>query len=188
VFVRDVSADVRDNDEAEVVVLADNGPLRVFESMVTGALVLNSYRVVLSRAPEENVLVTAAPVAIRESALAAGGKGVALNTEDNAAEASENGVSLLFRATIGSCRGRFKSAHRRMLWRKALTVSPSSTGHNKARARRMAALDRLAVLGLVATVVDDDSAAVLIAPFDNSGAAPRPLARSSPREAIRTAP
>jgi hypothetical protein len=36
IFVKDVSVDVRDNEEAEVVVLAQAGPIRVFESVVVG--------------------------------------------------------------------------------------------------------------------------------------------------------
>ena len=79
VFVKDVSVDVRDNDEAEVVVLFDIGPIRVFESGLGGTLVVNSYRVVLSRAPEENVTVKAVAVALRESVLKAGGKGLEFN-------------------------------------------------------------------------------------------------------------
>jgi hypothetical protein len=59
------SADVRDNDEADVVLL-DIGPIRVFEGLGAN-LVVNSYQVVLTRAPEENVTVSAVPVALREA-------------------------------------------------------------------------------------------------------------------------
>src|SRR5207237_5765990 len=69
IFVQGISAHVADNEAAGVVIDAGNqGILRVFESTnqaLTG-LVVNSYTVFLTRAPEENVRVTAAPVAISE--------------------------------------------------------------------------------------------------------------------------
>ena len=79
VFAQDVSANVADNDEAGIVVLLDQGPLRVFENaMADAGLIVSTYIVVLTRAPEENVQVTASPVSLRESEQRAGGKGLAL--------------------------------------------------------------------------------------------------------------
>ena len=65
VFVRDVSVDVRDNEEADVVISQVGGPIRVFESVFGSGslaeLIVNVYEVLLTRAPEENVVVSAAP-------------------------------------------------------------------------------------------------------------------------------
>src|SRR5262249_38901515 len=151
----------------------DVGPIRVFEDPVSG-LVVNSYSVVLTRAPEENVQVTAAPVALRESVLAAGGKGVALSLSPTAtaATALEQGVTLQFtrnnwfvpqhgsvfapQDTLAEGNNGFNIVHRVQQG-----TSPSDGG----------AYDGLAVLGVVAMVIDDDAASVLIAPYDNNAAA-----------------
>ena len=50
---------------------------------------VTSYLIVLTRSPEEDVQVTAAPIPLRESEQRAGGKGIALN-------GSETGVVLVF--------------------------------------------------------------------------------------------
>ena len=92
IFVQDVSANVGDNDEAGVVVSPGQRPLRVFEDASPTGLVSFEYYVVLTRAPEETVRVTAAPVPGRESEYRAGGRGIALN-------GSETGVTLLFDRT-----------------------------------------------------------------------------------------
>ena len=99
VFVRDVSVDVRDNDEAEVVVLLDLGPIRVFENGLGGiADGQQLHRSCSRRAPEENVSVNAVPVSLRESAQKAGGKGVAAGHAPTNRErrASETALALTF--------------------------------------------------------------------------------------------
>lgn len=58
-----------------MTILLEIGPIRVFEDRTSGALVVNKYLVVLTRAPE-TVTITAVPVALRESVSLAGGKGV----------------------------------------------------------------------------------------------------------------
>ena len=174
IFVRDVSVDVRDNEEAEVVVLFEIGPIRVFENGLGGILTVNSYQVVLSRAPEENVTVKAVPVALRESVLKAGGKGVALSVTTDANLADENGIELTFNRndwwvpqtvyvfapqdTLAEGTNGFTIVHRTQQG-----SSPKDGG----------AYDGLAVLGVVAMVVDDDAASVLIAPYDNSASFPQ---------------
>ena len=67
-----------------MVVAYPNGPLRVFEQRDAGEpavpsnLVVSSYTIVLTRAPEETVQVTASVVPISERDRRAGGKGIAL--------------------------------------------------------------------------------------------------------------
>ena len=90
IFAQGISANVADNDAPGVVVNLVQGPLRVFESPgAPSSLIVAQYTVVLSRAPEEDVSVTAAPVAMRESDRLAGGKSIALN-------GNEAGVTLIF--------------------------------------------------------------------------------------------
>ncbi|HTD67143.1 MAG TPA: calcium-binding protein, partial [Candidatus Limnocylindria bacterium] len=159
IFVQDVSASVADNDEAGIVVTLVDGPLRVFEEGQTVAgLIRNRYTVVLTRQPEENVQVTAAPVAVRESEQASGGEGIALN-------GSENGVTLLFT---------------RSNWFIPQTIEVTAPDDVLAEGRRNIAIqhnviqgsspkdggayDGLAVLGALVEVIDNDTAEVLIVP------------------------
>ncbi|MBL8479225.1 MAG: hypothetical protein JNK59_07945, partial [Sterolibacteriaceae bacterium] len=173
VFVKDVSVDVRDNDEAEVVVLFDIGPIRVFENGLGGALTVNSYRVVLSRAPEENVTVKAVAVALRESVLKAGGKGLALNSTNSLTGASEDGIELTFN------RNNWFAPQTVYVFAPQDALAEGTNGFNIVHRTQQGSsakdggdYDGLAVLGVVATVVDDDSASVLIASYDNSAPAP----------------
>ena len=107
IFVQDIAVRVADNDEAGMVVAFPNGPLRVFEQRAAGQpalpsnLVVATYTIVLTRAPEENVQVTAAVVPISERDRRAGGEGIALcaGTTCNPATASKAGVTLLFSRT-----------------------------------------------------------------------------------------
>ena len=112
--------------------------------------------------------ITAATVAINERAKAAGGKGLALSLDetDTASEASEDGVTLVFNRTN---------------WFVPQTVyvhapdDPLAEGTNGfniihrvqqgSSPKDGDAYDGLAVLGVVAMVVDDDAASVLIAPY-----------------------
>ena len=94
IYVRDLSANVADKDEAGVVVSpVKEGPLRVFEqSGVATTLVSAAYTVVLTRSPEEEVRVTASPTPPTEKEQADGGEGVTLN-------GSEQGTTLVFDRT-----------------------------------------------------------------------------------------
>jgi len=152
-------------------VLTNGGPVRVFEDQASGGtLVVNSYTVVLSRAPEESVTVFAVPVAITESALRAGGKGVALNTVNTLAGASENGVPLIF------TRNDWFKPQTVYVFAPADALAEGTNGYTivhrtqeGSSAKDGGAYDGLAVLGVVATVVDDDAAQVLVAAYDNTG-------------------
>ena len=60
-FVQDISASVMDNEAAGIAVVALSGALRVFEGNTLNSLTRAQYSVVLTRPPEEDVRVTAAP-------------------------------------------------------------------------------------------------------------------------------
>ncbi|MEI6721002.1 MAG: hypothetical protein WCO67_09565, partial [Betaproteobacteria bacterium] len=99
-YVPDVSANVFDNEEGGVVVSAISDLLRVFEqALLSGdprlAMVIASYTVVLTRAPEDNVYVTAKPGLPKEADRRAGSRGVGLSTSATAA-GDESGVTLVF--------------------------------------------------------------------------------------------
>ena len=167
IFVQDISADVADNDEAGVVVILDSGPLRVFEDAAADAsMIVGTYQVVLTRAPEESVQVTAAQVSLTEAAQAAGGKGIALN-------GSENGVTLLFtRAnwfvpqtiTVTAPDDRLAEGSANIIVQHNIIQgnSPKDGG----------AYDGLAALGVVVSVIDDDVAEVLIVPYNDDTSFP----------------
>jgi hypothetical protein len=94
VFLQDLSAEIADNDEAGIVVDVAS-PLRVFENSLFQGLAVNSYTIVLSRRPEENVQITASPIPPRETDEAAGGNGIALATTMDGTP-SAAGVTLIF--------------------------------------------------------------------------------------------
>ena len=183
VFVKDVVADVRDNSSAGVVVLEDKGPVRVFERTTDNlfGLVVNSYLVVLTRAPEENVTISAVPVALTESVRKAGGAGVKLGLTDPgstaasynlaADDASENGASLVF------TRDNWFIPQRVYVYAGADTLAEGTNGYSIVHRTQQGvsskdggAYDGLAVLGVTATVVDDDAASVLLATYDSNSA------------------
>jgi hypothetical protein len=161
IYVRDISASVADNDEAGIVVSLLGGALRVFEESTMGtALIVYQYMVVLTRAPEENVLVTAAPIPLRESEQRAGGKGIALN-------GSENGITLVFTrsnwfipqtVSVTAPDDLLAEGARNLPIQHSVVqgVSPKDGG----------AYDGLAILGVPVMVIDNDTADVLIVPFD----------------------
>jgi hypothetical protein len=193
IFVRDVSAHVADNDAAGVAVAPVVGPLRVFEGIGEGALVVNSYRVVLTRAPEENVVVTAAPVALRESVLAAGGRGIWLATADNVALASQDGVALQF------TRNNWYVPQTVYVFAPQDTVAEGNNGLNivhrvqqGASPKDGGAYDGLAVPGVVVMVIDDDAASVVIATYDNDALAnprqPAPIVAEGAASGAQMAP
>ncbi|MCX5669736.1 MAG: hypothetical protein NTU94_00225, partial [Planctomycetota bacterium] len=167
-FVQDISASVADNDEAEAVVtLLDrnnrgfDGRLLVFESQpAVGSplldLVLATYQIVLTRSPEESVRITAAPIPLSEREQRAGGRSVMLN-------GSEVGVTLLFDRTN---------------WFVPQTITVTGVPDDLAEGRRAVniqhkivegasatdggAYDGLVIPGVVADVIDDDAAELVI--------------------------
>jgi hypothetical protein len=162
IFVRDISSSVGDNDEAGAVVTLLNGPIRVFEEAATiAALITYRYSVVLTRAPEENVLISASPTSLTEAAQNAGGKGIALN-------GSEDGIGLVFTrdnwyipqiVNVTAPEDSLPEGRRNIPIQHTVIQgqSPKDGG----------AYDGLAVLGVPVEVIDNDSAEVLIIPADD---------------------
>ena len=173
IFVQGLSVKVADNDEAGIVLHEIGGPLRVFENPnAPASLTVRSYTVVLTRAPEENVRVTAAPVAQRERERLAGGLGIGLvaGAYSPAAVANADGVTLLFDRTN---------------WFIPQLVTVIAFDDDLAEGTRAipvvhtvvqgaspddgGAYDGLALPAIVVTVVDDDAADVTIVPVDSAG-------------------
>ena len=82
---KSISVNIGDNEEAEVLIRPTDGPIRVFEQDLTDipAAIENgflsySYTVVLTRAPEEDVRITASPSQPTEASLLAGAEGISL--------------------------------------------------------------------------------------------------------------
>jgi hypothetical protein len=161
-FIQDVSANVADNNDAGVLIEMKDGPIRVFEDEDAATdfrnyLVVASYTVMLTRSPEEEVRVTASPALPRESEMAAGGEGILLNDQ-------AEGVTLLFD---------------RNNWYEAQTITITAPNDSLAEGIRDVviqhsviqgadssdggAYDGVSVMGVVAEVVDDDAANVLVA-------------------------
>ena len=166
IFVRDISADVADNDEAGVVVTLDVGSIRVFEEAEVGGLTVNAYRIVLSRVPEESVQITAATVGLSERAVAAGAEGLKLNTANDPATASKDGVTLNF------TRSNWFRPQTIYVFAENDDVAEGTNGFNiihrtqeGSSPKDGGAYDGLAVLGVVALVVDDDAQSMLVAPY-----------------------
>ena len=156
-----------DNDAAGVVINQTGGQLRVFEgggSPSEQSLVVNTYTVVLTRAPEQNVRVTASPVAMSQTQIASGAKGVLVN-------GSAVGVTLLFDRTN---------------WYVPQTVTITAPEDFVAEGTRMITIqhsvtegatpddgdpyDNLPVLGVSVQVIDNDSASVAVVPYNEAAA------------------
>ena len=157
-FVQDVSADVRDNDEAGVVVALIGGSLRVFEpgSDPLGlGLAVFQYSIVLTRSPEEAVRVTAAPVPISERERLAGGKSITLNGADA-------GITLTFDRTNWYIPQTITvAAAADLLAEGTRIVNIQHTFVQGASPDDGGAYDTLIAPGVTVTVVDDESADVL---------------------------
>ena len=179
IFVQDLSVNVADNDEAGAVVDISGGSLLVFEhedAAYTAAVaerVKNTYTVVLTRAPQEVVRITAAPVKLGEAFLATGAKGISLSTSgtrpsnDEAFAAGETGVTLVFDRTN---------------WFIPQTVTIYASPDDVAEGSRSftiqhivnqglnpddgGAYDSLAILGVVVEVIDDDVQEVIVVETD----------------------
>jgi len=163
VFVPDLSVKVADNDTAGVLLSLSGGPLRVFENPAApDELVVASYDIVLTRAPLENVRITAAPSAGREREKKAGGAGIALN-------GNEAGVTLLFdknnwfipqHVTVTAIDDGLAEGHR------GITIL--HTVVEGANADDGDPYDGLALASLPVQVIDDDAAEVVVVPFDET--------------------
>ncbi len=98
--VDEVSAEVADNDEVGIVITPSAGVTRIFEPNDNGDLlgasysVTDSYTVVLTKEPEEDVRVTVVPEAPSESAQASGARGVNVYLADD--DPPGDALTLLF--------------------------------------------------------------------------------------------
>jgi len=168
VIARGLVANISDNDEASVRITPLNGPLRVAEPMddpngdpVVPGFLSKQYTVVLTRAPEEDVRITASVATISEDDRKNGGKGIAVN-------GSESGASLLFR---------------RADWNVPQTITVTAPADTLAEGVRFIDIrhaiiqgssdadggryDRLALPTLKVEVVDADAALVVIKQSQN---------------------
>jgi Ca2+-binding RTX toxin-like protein/phage tail sheath gpL-like len=163
VYAEWISANVADNDEAGIVITFCGGQPRVFENAyevtdpLESALIWSQYAIVLTRSPEENVRVTAAPTLSKESEQRAGGLGIEVN-------GSLQGVTLLFD---------------RNNWYIPQFINIAAPDDLLAEGRRFVNIqhsviegavaedgdeyDELAVLSVVVEVIDNDAADVVIA-------------------------
>ena len=115
VKARGLAANVGDNDEAGVMIMpvlfddptnpdgtfdtTQHGVLRVFEdTLADSGFVRYRYAIVLTRAPEDEVQITASPTLPREVEVNAGGKGVTLklSTAPDSDPGNENGLAVRF--------------------------------------------------------------------------------------------
>ncbi|MCK9231001.1 MAG: hypothetical protein M0P18_10020, partial [Syntrophales bacterium] len=167
-FVQDISANVADNDAPGVVIQMDQ-PLRVFEGGLADddlrkTMMYAVYSVVLTRSPEEEVRVTASPSLPRESESAAGGEGILLKREgDPDAAASAQGITLLFDRTNWFIPQRVMViAPQDDLAEGTRVYNIQHSVMQGARPDDGGAYDGIPVLGVVATVIDDDTAGVLV--------------------------
>ena len=184
IFVPDLVVQIGDNDEAGVVIAQENGPLRVFEGQdpattSLGDLMVRSYTVVLTRAPEETVRVVAAPIALSEREEAAGAVGlqVRAQVEEGVAteEFSSRGVTLTF------TRDNWQTPQTVEVWAPEDLTAEGRRSYNiqhrvieGGRAADGGAYDSLAVRNVAVEVYDDDAADVAVIPLqatrDDNGA------------------
>ncbi|HVP74739.1 MAG TPA: hypothetical protein VMS63_01865, partial [Gaiellaceae bacterium] len=161
-----VSANVSDNDSPGVMI-TQTSPILVFENATAPTGMIQSrYSIVLTQAPTENVRITAAPVALSEQEARAGGQNIMLN-------GSDTGVTLLFTAAN---------------WFLPQFITVTAVDDGLAEGTRFitiqhtvvqgavpddgGAYDGLAVAGVVAEVVDANSASVVVTPYDTGGNTP----------------
>ena len=172
VYVQDLPVKVADNDAAGIVINQVDGPIRVFEkvldSVAAGVFVRNSYTVVLTRSPRETVRVTAAPVALSETESQSGGKNIMLNGSDLGATLFFDRTNWFIPQTITV------SAHRDtsnldddVLAQGSRSVVIQHSVVEGASVDDRSEYDNLAVLSVVADVIDDDSADVVVVPSNN---------------------
>src|SRR6185369_15250686 len=170
-YVPDVSANVRDNDEAGVVITPLASILRVFEEFIDAdplvdpraTMVYASYTVVLTRPPEENVYVKAKPTLPKEADVKAGGKGLALSTSAGA-PGDEAGVTLVFDSNNWFLpQTVYVTAPNDTFAEGVSIVNIQHSVRQGANANDGGAYDGINVASLAAEVVDNDSSSVVVA-------------------------
>ncbi|MBI1840419.1 MAG: hypothetical protein HYR88_06145, partial [Verrucomicrobia bacterium] len=162
VFAHGVSANVADSDAAGVVINMISGPIRVFEnasaSTISAGLAHATYSVVLARSPLETVEVSAVPTLSPRDEQRAGGVGVALNGR-------LDGTSLFFDRTnwfipqiitVTAPNDSLAEGLRRVNIQHSVKQGGSADDGGE--------YDKLSLPTVVAEVVDDDAAGVLVAP------------------------
>ncbi|MDA1231018.1 MAG: hypothetical protein O2856_09610, partial [Planctomycetota bacterium] len=158
VFAQDIAVNVADNDAAGVVISMVDGPIRVFESLMMAGFAQSMYAVVLTRAPEEAVLVTAVPTLPRRSEARAGGLGVEVNGK-------RDGVSLVFDRTnwfvpqfitVTAPQDTLAEGPRDYLIQHSVQQGGSADDGG--------AYDKLSLPTVAANVFDDDAAGVVVLP------------------------
>ena len=157
-----ISATVGDAN-APGVVISQSAPLTVFESAnAPSGLVVDTYTVVLTEAPTEDVIVTAAATALSQEEQKAGAKNIFLNGE-------EGGTTLLFT---------------RDNWFVPQTVVVTAEPDGVAEGNRSIAIqhtvvegsspndgdpyDGLSVASVAVDVIDADTASVVVAPYNEA--------------------
>ena len=160
VFAHGVSANVADSDAPGVVINLISGPIRVFENptMANSGLVSATYSVVLSRSPQESVQVNAVPTLPKRDEERAGGMGVALN-------GNLDGATLLFDRTnwfipqiitVTAPNDSLAEGLRRINIQHSVQQGGSTDDGGE--------YDKMSVPTVVAEVIDDDAAGVVVAP------------------------
>ncbi|MDI1313706.1 FlgD immunoglobulin-like domain containing protein, partial [Prosthecobacter sp.] len=156
IFAQGISVNVADNEEAGLVITLVNGPLMVFENPLMAGYQVSQYAIVLTRSPEEAVLVTAVPVLPKRSEVAAGGNGVAVNGK-------LDGVTLVFDrtnwfipqyVTVTAPDDSLAEGPRQILIQHSVQQGGSADDGG--------AYDKINVPTVIAQVVDDDAAGVVV--------------------------
>ena len=166
IFAQDISVNVADSDEAGIVVSMVEGPIRVFEApeMAGSNLVQDRYSIVLTRSPEDSVQVTAVPTLSKRSEHQAGGQGLMLNGK-------LDGVSLLFdRSNWFIPQYILVTAPNDELAEGARQVLIQHSVQQGGSADDGGAYDNISVPTVVADVIDNDTAGVLVAAVAVAGA------------------
>lgn len=183
IFVQDLAVQVADNDEAGMIVVQDKGLLRLFEGAPTNLsdLVVSSYTVVLTRAPESTVRVIASPSSLSERERAAGAKSIALASDEDNPDTvvtdsslfSETGTVLYF------TQDNWYIPQRVTVLAPADSVAEGRRNYNiqhsvieGAKSGDGEAYDSLAAPNVTVQVYDDDAADVIIAPVSQTSSDP----------------
>ncbi|WP_207493738.1 calcium-binding protein [Yoonia litorea] len=163
IFAQDVVASVDDNDEPQLIFFNDLDALRVFESpLMDQSLVLNTYRIALTRAPDEDVTVSITPTVDTEGNRAAGAAGVAIN-------GSATGAILTFTAdnwyipqevTVIAIDDTLAEGKRVVLLRHNVTEGTDQADEDP--------YDAIVTANVAVNVIDNDVAEVLLFPVDDS--------------------
>ena len=165
VFAHGVSANVTDSD-APGVFIDMSSSVRVFEnSAPSNSLVQDFYTVVLSRSPVDTVVVSAVPTLSTRADQLAGGEGVFLSKKESDADGLRDGVSLLFDRTNWFIPQKvYVRAPDDSLSEGLRTVNIQHSVKQGVTSDDGDEYDNLSLPTVVAEVVDDDAAGVLVVP------------------------